>query len=217
MILSSTAVEQCGTRTFYKWLPEINKTMFTPTSTFIPVRSASSSLRDCFGLKCKQWRIYWVNQCNMPYDTHNNLQIHHRVSIAMNELCLDRYPSDHYLSFVALGGGWIFLFTVESHLCVCQVAGLGSTPVGTSFLGDFFGVFLICKTNVKKFEAHMVPRISFDHHHPSHIRLVRMNDEWMVCIAFKVRVVSVAPSLSWSLICWGPPCPCVVKNVLYDP
>ena len=35
----------------HKWLPEINKTMFTPTSTFIPVRSAESSLRDCVVLE----------------------------------------------------------------------------------------------------------------------------------------------------------------------
>ena len=61
-----------------------NKQNVYPTSTFIPVRSADISLRDCFWLKCKQWRIYWVNQCNMPSDTHNNLQIHHRVFIAMN-------------------------------------------------------------------------------------------------------------------------------------
>ena len=31
----------------HKWVPEINKTMFTPHPCSIPVRSAESSLRDC--------------------------------------------------------------------------------------------------------------------------------------------------------------------------
>ena len=33
---------------FHKWLPEINKTMFTPTSKFRSVRSVDNSLRYCF-------------------------------------------------------------------------------------------------------------------------------------------------------------------------
>ena len=32
---------------FHKWLPEINKNNVHTTSTFTPVRSADSSLRDC--------------------------------------------------------------------------------------------------------------------------------------------------------------------------
>ena len=47
-------------------------------------------------VNCKQWRIHWVNQCNMPSDSHNILQIHHRLFTSMNKLCLDRYPSDRY-------------------------------------------------------------------------------------------------------------------------
>ena len=37
----------------------------------------------------------------MPSDTYNNLQTHHRVFIAKNKLCLDRYPS------LQLGRGWV--------------------------------------------------------------------------------------------------------------
>ena len=67
-----------------------------PTSMFTPVRSADSSFETVLCVKCKQWRIYWVNQCNMPSDSHNILQIHHRLFTSMNNPCLDRYPSDRY-------------------------------------------------------------------------------------------------------------------------
>ena len=59
-----------------------------------------------FWFKCKQWGIHWVNQCNMPSDTHNNMQIHHRVFIAMNKLCLDPTPPIATPP-CSLGGGWI--------------------------------------------------------------------------------------------------------------
>ena len=51
-------------------------------------------------------------------------------------------------------------------------------PVGISLLGEVFSGFsLTYKINVRKLQAHMVPRISFGHHnHPYHIRLVRMNE-----------------------------------------
>ena len=44
------------------------------------------------------------------------------------------------------------------------------SPVGTSFLGEvFLGVFLTCKTNVRKLQAHKVPEyhlaIIIIHHH----------------------------------------------------
>ena len=94
--------------------------MFTPASKFISVRSADSSLRDSFWLKCKQWRIYWVNQCKIPSDTRNNLQIHHRVFIAMNQLCFARYPSDRYPSFSLGVGEFLFVYCGKPfmHMCV---------------------------------------------------------------------------------------------------
>ena len=57
--------------------------------------------------------------CKMPSDTHNNLQIHHRVYIAMNKLCLDRYASDHYPSLLLVGWVNFCLFTAGSHLYIC--------------------------------------------------------------------------------------------------
>ena len=47
----------------------------------------------------------------MPSDTHNNLQIHIRVFIAMNKLYLDRYPSDRYPSLLLRGvGEFLFVY-----------------------------------------------------------------------------------------------------------
>ena len=61
----------------HKWRPEINKTMFTPTSTFMPVRSADSSLRDCALLEMQTVADIMGKPVNIPSDIHNNLQIHH--------------------------------------------------------------------------------------------------------------------------------------------
>ena len=58
----------------------------------------------------------------------------------------------------------------SSSMRACHAAGLGSIPVGTSFLGEVFsGFFLTCKTNVRKLWAHKVPEyhlaIIIIHHH----------------------------------------------------
>ena len=70
-------------------------------------------------VKCKQWRIYWVNQCNMPSDSHNILQIHHRLYY-INEQTLPRtLPLRSLPLLVAFGWVNFFLFTSGSHLCNC--------------------------------------------------------------------------------------------------
>ena len=56
----------------------------------------------------------------MPSDTHNNLQIHHRVFTIMNKLCLDRYPSNRYPALLLVGWLNFCLFTAGSHLCICM-------------------------------------------------------------------------------------------------
>ena len=65
------------------------------------------------------------------------------------------------------------------------------SPVGTSFLAEVFsGVFLTCKTNVRKLWAHICPRISFGlHNHPFIFILFEWMCEWMVYIVFHVPVV----------------------------
>ena len=40
----------------------------------------------------------YLMQLNFFFADLCNMQIHHRVFIAMNNLCLDRYPSDRYPS-----------------------------------------------------------------------------------------------------------------------
>ena len=57
-------------------------------------------------VKCKQWRIYWVNQCNMPSDSHNILQIHHRLFTSMNKLC----PSIATPTCSLGGGEFLFIY-----------------------------------------------------------------------------------------------------------
>ena len=70
-------------------------------------------------VKCKQWRIYRVNQCNMPSDSHNILQIHQQI-IYINEQTLPRPPPLRSLPLL-VAWGWVnfCLFTSGSHLCNC--------------------------------------------------------------------------------------------------
>ena len=90
----------------HKWLPEIKKTMFTPPSTFTPVRSVDSSLRDCVVREMQTVGVYWVNPSDSP-------QI-----IYMNEQTLPRPPPLRSLSLLVAWGGVNFcLFTSGSHLC----------------------------------------------------------------------------------------------------
>ena len=82
-----------------------------------------------------------------------------------------------------------------------NVAGPGSIPVRTSFLGEVFsGFFLTCKTSATKLWAHKDTRTSFGHHnHPFIFTLLEWMGAWIVCIVFQVRVVSeVAPADSSS-------------------
>ena len=74
------------------------------------VHTSKVSLETVLCLKCKQWRIYWINQGNMSSDTHNNLQIHHRVFIAMTNSASTASPPITTPPCSLWGGVGEFLF-----------------------------------------------------------------------------------------------------------
>ena len=89
-----------------------------PTSTFTPVEGLQAArFETVLCVKCKQWRIYWVNQCNS--DSHNILQIHHRLFTSMNKLLPRPLPLRSLPLLVAWGWVNFYLFTSGSHLCNC--------------------------------------------------------------------------------------------------
>ena len=101
-------------------------------------------------------------------------------------------------------------------MLACHAAGPGSIPVGTGFLGElFFGIFLHLSDKCQVTLGPQGPRISFGRrNHHSIFALLGWLSVCLVCIVFHVcAVAEVAPSLGWSLIRGGPPCPCVVKKV----
>ena len=75
------------------------------------------------------------------------------------------------------------------------------------------GLFLTCKTTGNF--SRQGPRISSGRH--NHHSYSPCWNDWVsaYCVSFFIFCVlsEVAPALSWSLIRWGPPCPCVVKKV----
>ena len=89
-----------------------------PTSTFTPVRSADSSLRDCVVREMKTVEDILVNQCNMPSDSHNILQIHHRLFTSMNKL--PRLLSLRSLPLLVACGVSEFLFIYFGKFRICR-------------------------------------------------------------------------------------------------